>query len=70
MQNDTYGEIDRNELAEMRANAKRCLKCGMLATVDPEFHSSRYQHAPVVADGSGQLIWSSDRFSWIANEPA
>jgi hypothetical protein len=70
VQNDTYGEMSRDELAAMRASAKSCLTCGMLADIDPIAHESRYGHAPVVADGTGRLVWSSDRFSWIADTPA
>lgn len=67
-QNDTYGELTNEELAAARDGAKPCVQCGMLATVDPILHESRYGHAPVVKDGTGELIWSSDGLSWIANE--
>ena len=35
IQNDTYGEISQEELADLRRVAQRCTFCGMLATVDP-----------------------------------
>lgn len=64
--NDTYGEITPAKLAELRALAQSCLSCGMLATVDPVFHASRYGHAPVIAGPGGtRLQW--DGASW---EPA
>ena len=68
--NDTYGELTGEELASAHEGAKKCLRCGMLATVDPILHESRYGHAPVIKDGTGELVWSSDGFSWIANEPS
>jgi hypothetical protein len=66
VRSDTYGEITRAELADLRAAARPCLRCGMLADVDPELHASRYGHAPVIRDGSGTLTWSSDAWSWVA----
>jgi hypothetical protein len=63
VRNDTYGEITRAELAEMRANAKPCTYCGMLATVDPAFHASRYGHAPTISDGGRELTWDGARFA-------
>jgi hypothetical protein len=64
MDNDTYGQITRDELAALRANASRCLRCGMLATVDPVFHASRYGHQPVIAGKLGELAWSSATLTW------
>ena len=61
--NDTYGEIGRDELAEMRANAKPCTTCGMLATVDPAFHEARYAHAPTIREGGRELTWDGSRFA-------
>jgi hypothetical protein len=62
--NDTYGDLTRAELAEMRQMANRCLKCGMLADVDPVFHERRYGHEPVRKVGALTSIWSDD--SWRA----
>lgn len=67
--NDTYGDLTREELAAAREQAKPCLTCGLLATVDPILHEQRYGHAPVIADGTGRLRWSADALSWIADEP-
>jgi hypothetical protein len=66
-QNDTYGEVTAAEHADLRASARPCLTCGMLADVDPVFHESRYGHAPRVRDGGGVLVWSAGRFSWVAD---
>jgi ferredoxin-like protein FixX len=66
MQNDTYGEITREELADLRLHAQRCLECGMLATVDPAFHATRYAHAPRVRHGRGIIFqWDGKRHEWI-----
>lgn len=71
MQNDTYGEITRAELADLRAHALKCTTCGMLATVDPAFHASRYGHAPVVERGGVTFTWSTSRHEWIqGSQPA
>jgi hypothetical protein len=56
--NDTYGEITDQELAEMRADAATCTICGMLATVDPVLHTSRYGHTPAIREGGRELTWS------------
>jgi hypothetical protein len=62
--NDTYGKITRAELDAMRASAGRCTTCGMLATVDPVFHATRYGHAPVIAGPDGaRLEWDGLRWS-------
>lgn len=67
--NDTYGEISRSELADLRSHARPCATCGMLATVDPAFHTSRYGHAPKVRrDRTGaqtSLDWSPKQHDWI-----
>jgi hypothetical protein len=47
VQNDTYGEITRDELRQLRATASRCIFCGLLADVDPRFHAARYGHSPI-----------------------
>lgn len=68
VQNDTYGEITRKELAGLRRVAQRCTHCGMLATVDPAFHASRYGHAPVINRGSGMIFtWSVAQHRWLVN---
>jgi len=64
--NNTYGEITAAELADLRLHALRCMTCGMLATVDPAFHASRYQHPPVVNHGGGIVFrWDTGRHEWI-----
>jgi hypothetical protein len=60
--NDTWGEISSEELAEMRRTAETCRIDGMLATVDPVFHESRYKHAPVIVRDGKQLQWLG--FQW------
>lgn len=64
MRNDTYGEITTAELADLRAHAQRCRVCGMLATVDPAFHASRYGHAPVVSRGGVTFTWNTRLHRW------
>jgi hypothetical protein len=58
MWNDTFGEITPDELDELRESASPCLKCGMIADVDPVFHENRYGHAPVREVGGLTSIWS------------
>jgi hypothetical protein len=65
MINDTYGEITRQELADLLAHAQRCTVCDMLATVDPAFHASRYDHAPVVKRSGVTFTWSSSAHEWV-----
>jgi hypothetical protein len=65
IQNDTYGEITREELADLRRVAQRCTHCGMLATVDPAFHAARYRHAPTVSRGGVTFTWSQRRHTWL-----
>lgn len=65
IENSTWGQIGPEELQALRAEAKPCLTCGMLATVDPISHAQRYDHPPVIADGSGKLTWSMDALSWV-----
>ncbi len=68
MQNDTYGEITREELADLRRVAQKCATCGMLATVDPALHTSRYGHAPVVRRFGGQVFtWSPAQHRWLVD---
>jgi hypothetical protein len=64
-QNDTYGEITEAELQAMRARAKNCITCGMLATVDPVFHQARYGHQPTVIYGGTTYVWATSRMRWI-----
>jgi hypothetical protein len=66
IQNDTYGEITREELADLRLHAQKCMDCGMLATVDPAFHAVRYAHEPRVNHGGGIIFrWDVRRHAWI-----
>ena len=62
--NDTYGEITAEELADLRAHAKRCQTCGMLATVDPAFHATCYGHAPQFTDARGHWMWDQAAHRW------
>jgi len=64
--NDTYGDITREELADLRLHAQRCMVCGMLATVDPAFHAARYRHAPRINHGGGIIFqWNTRRHEWV-----
>ena len=63
--NDTYGEITREELADLRAHAQRCVTCGMLATVDPAFHTARYGHPAKVTRGGVTFTWTPARHEWV-----
>jgi succinate dehydrogenase/fumarate reductase-like Fe-S protein len=62
--NDTFGEISDEEHAALRANAQKCITCGQLATVDPQFHATRYAHPPLIMDGGRTLAWSAETMSW------
>lgn len=63
IKNDTFGEISREELAALRATAHKCRQCGMLADVDPEFHQSRYGHAPSYTGEDGKIrAWINGRW--------
>lgn len=53
MHNDTYGEITANENIELHKSSHRCIRCGMLADVDPVFHAARYGHRPAYRDEQG-----------------
>jgi hypothetical protein len=66
--NDTYGEITREELADLRRVAQRCQHCGMLATVDPAFHAARYGHAPIISRGGRTFTWSVKRHTWLVDD--
>lgn len=70
VQNDTYGEMIREELNDLRAHAQKCTTCGMLATVDPAFHASRYGHAPTVSRGGVTFTWNTAQHKWIQERPA
>ena len=63
--NDTYGEITEAELQALRARAARCTTCGMLATVDPEFHAARYAHAPIIREDGIVYVFSAG--TWVAS---
>jgi len=63
VQNDTYGELTRGELASLRARAECCTTCGMLATVDPVFHAQRYGHVPRIGRGVNRQVWHAG--AWI-----
>lgn len=65
MQNDTYGDISRDELTALRAVAKTCSRCGMLATVDPVQHESRYGHAPEYRASGRTYTWINYRFEAV-----
>lgn len=63
--NETWGSLTTEELAEARAHAKSCVTCGMLATVDPIAHESRYGHAPVIRDSGGERhVWDTSSMNW------
>ena len=64
IQNDTYGELTRAELADLRLHARKCDHCGMLATVDPAFHYTRYGHKPTMRDDRGTWIWNPRAHKW------
>jgi len=66
VQNDTYGEISREELSNLRAVAQTCSTCGMLGTVDPNFHAARYGHNPTINDSGKTYEWNHIRFGWDA----
>jgi hypothetical protein len=64
--NDTYGEITAAELADLRLHAQRCAKCGMLASVDPAFHTTRYGHAPEIRRPGGACFqWNPQAHAWV-----
>ena len=65
MRNDTYGEITPDELADLRRHAQKCSTCGMVATIDPAFHASRYAHAPTLATPDGPRRWDIRRHGWV-----
>jgi hypothetical protein len=65
IRNDTYGDITREELDDLRLHAQRCDHCGMLATVDPAFHASRYGHAPRTHHGPTSFRWDVRRHEWV-----
>ena len=62
--NDTYGEITRAELADLRAHAERCSQCGMLASVDPALHTTRYGHAPRFRRAGRVWTWIPRLHAW------
>lgn len=64
--NDTYGKITDLEHANLRNYARPCRRCGMLATVDPVMHESRYGHAPVYRDvqTGSTYVWNGYKHRW------
>lgn len=68
-QNDTWGPISELQLAELRKTAQSCATCGMLATIDPVLHQSRYRHVPEYRDAKGLHRWNKATMSWdLVNE--
>ncbi len=66
--NDTFGELTGAEHAALRENARPCSDCGMLATVDPVLHESRYGHAPAYREAGVERRWNG--VSWdVQPEP-
>ncbi len=63
-QNDTYGEISYYELAALRQAARPCLRCGMLANVDPVLHAARYGHRPEYRDDQGTWEFWPRTMTW------
>jgi hypothetical protein len=68
--NATYGEITQAELETRRANAHRCLACGMLADVDPVLHQARYGHRPKYRDDEGIVFAWFAGDGWVRTRPA
>jgi hypothetical protein len=68
--NDTHGDLTRAELAELRADAHPCLRCGMLADVDPVLHEARYGHAPKYRDESGRVFVWAGQWAELLDESA
>lgn len=66
IRNDTYGEITSEELNALREVARPCLRCGMLATVDPAFHATRYGHRPTYRDEQGTWEFWPRTQTWTA----
>jgi hypothetical protein len=54
-QNDTYGTLSDSEHQALLQASHVCIRCGMLANVDPVFHASRYGHRPAYRDDQG--VW-------------
>ena len=71
VRNDTHGDLARAELDELRAGAHPCLRCGMLADVDPVLHEDRYGHRPKYRDESGRVfVWFAGRWAEKLDESA
>ena len=66
VQTDTYGEITRETLNNLRANAHSCIRCGMLADVDPMFHQNRYGHIPAYRADGITWEWDDTSYTWDA----
>ena len=63
--NDTYGEMTDQEHDRLRQAAHPCLRCGMLAGVDPVFHTTRYGHAPAYRAAGGRMLqWVPGTREW------
>lgn len=64
--NETYGEISDLEHANLRNYARPCRRCGMLATVDPVQHETRYGHAPAYTDvqTGSTYVWNVSMIRW------
>lgn len=42
-------------------NRIKCVKCGMVANIDPYFHKERYGHFPVIRGHGNEELTFSDR---------
>jgi hypothetical protein len=65
VRNDTFGEMTRAELDQLRATAHPCTTCGMLADVDPVFHAARYGHAPAYRLAGAVFTWDGRLGKWV-----
>lgn len=65
IQNDTFGDITPAELADLKSHARPCSRCGLTATVDPEFHTQRYGHPAQFRDARGTWEWSTEKHEWL-----
>ena len=63
-QNDTYGELTQAEHDALRQAAHACIRCGMLADVDPAFHAARYAHRPAYRDEQGTWEYWPRTMTW------
>lgn len=65
MANETYGELTHAELVALREAAHPCLRCGMLADIDPVWHAERYGHRPLYRDETGTWEFFPDTMTWV-----